>query len=109
MNHKATIFDRFVWLHRIGSLSDVKLQHTACERGREDKSMPNYSDTNVSIFKPRLPADARARAELRKRNNPNDEPVGPYTGRCAHCGSNNIWDDNLAYGCSDCGALLGGN
>ncbi len=38
--------------------------------------------------------------------NPNNEPTGHYTGRCKHCGSNNLWDDNLAYGCRDCGALL---
>ena len=35
--------------------------------------------------------------------------VGDHTGRCRKCGSNNLWDDNLAYGCNDCGAFLGGN
>lgn len=43
------------------------------------------------------------------RNNPKKEPVGHFTGRCARCGSKDLWDDNLAYGCNNCGALLGGN
>lgn len=47
--------------------------------------------------------------ELRRRNNPNNKPSGPYTGRCPHCGSTDLWDDNLAYGCNGCGAWLGGN
>lgn len=46
---------------------------------------------------------------LRKMNNPEQKPVGDYTGRCARCGSSNLWDDNLAYGCNSCGAILGGN
>lgn len=28
---------------------------------------------------------------------------GPYTGRCSDCGSSDLWDDNLAYGCNKCG------
>ena len=47
--------------------------------------------------------------EMRIRNNPQNEPVGHHTGRCAYCGSKDLWDDNLAYGCNDCHALLGGN
>ena len=51
------------------------------------------------------------RLELPKREfnprNPNNEPTGHYTGRCRKCGSNNLWDDNLAYGCNDCGSFLG--
>ncbi len=47
--------------------------------------------------------------QMRRKNNPQGLPVGHHTGRCAHCGSTNLWDDNLAYGCEDCGALLGGN
>jgi hypothetical protein len=69
----------------------------------------SYTERNNSILKPKLPEHPLALAALRLRNNPNNEPVGPYTGRCAHCGSANLWDDNLAYGCDDCGALLGGN
>jgi uncharacterized protein (DUF983 family) len=68
-----------------------------------------YTEKNRSPFKPRLPDSPKALAELRRRNNPNNEPTGPFTGRCPHCGSSNLWDDNLAYGCNACGALLGGN
>lgn len=53
--------------------------------------------------------DAEQLARLRRQNNPQDEPTGPYTGRCQHCGSNDLWDDNLAYGCNVCHAILGGN
>lgn len=45
----------------------------------------------------------------RRRNNPAAQPTGDYTGRCKRCGSANLWDDNLAYGCNDCGAFLRGN
>lgn len=31
--------------------------------------------------------------------------TGHYTGRCGRCGSSNLWDDNLAYGCNSCGAI----
>jgi uncharacterized protein (DUF983 family) len=48
-------------------------------------------------------------AEMRRRNNPRNEATGHHTGRCRHCGSTKLWDDNLAYGCKDCGALLGTN
>lgn len=41
----------------------------------------------------------------RKVNNPKREPVGHFTGRCKACGSKNLWDDNMAYGCRDCGAI----
>lgn len=43
----------------------------------------------------------------RMARNPNAEPCGDFTGRCRKCGSKNLWDDNLHYGCKDCGALLG--
>jgi uncharacterized protein (DUF983 family) len=39
--------------------------------------------------------------------NPNNEKTGHFTGRCGKCGSNNLWDDNLAYGCNNCGAFYG--
>jgi uncharacterized protein (DUF983 family) len=47
-------------------------------------------------------------ARMREENNPNNEPTGHYTGRCHRCGSNDLWDDYLAYGCNSCGALLNG-
>jgi len=43
---------------------------------------------------------------LRERNNPGNAPTGHFTGRCSRCGSNDLWDDNLAYGCNRCGAIL---
>ena len=46
---------------------------------------------------------------LKLENNPNNEPTGHYTGRCSFCGSNDLWDDHLAYGCNCCGRLLNGN
>lgn len=39
--------------------------------------------------------------------NPNNEPVGHFTGRCMKCGSSDLWDDNLSYGCNNCGAFYG--
>ena len=47
--------------------------------------------------------------ELRAINNPKNEPTGHFTGRCKYCGSKDLWDDNLAYGCNCCKALLGTN
>lgn len=44
--------------------------------------------------------------QLRRRNNPYNEPVGDYTGRCKRCGSTNLWDDDTAYGCNTCGAIF---
>lgn len=44
--------------------------------------------------------------ELKRRNNPQNEPTGHYTGRCRHCGSTDLWDDNLHYGCNGCRAVL---
>lgn len=42
---------------------------------------------------------------LKRKNNPNNEPTGDYTGRCKKCGSTNLWDDASAYGCNDCKAI----
>lgn len=44
--------------------------------------------------------------ELKERNNPKSEPTGHFTGRCSQCGSKDLWDDNLHYGCNCCGAFL---
>lgn len=68
-----------------------------------------YTEVNAGPFKPRLPDNPAELAELRRKNNPGNEEVGHFTGRCAHCGSSDLWDDNLAYGCNSCGAMLGGN
>ena len=39
-------------------------------------------------------------------NNPRGEPTGHFTGRCLHCASRDLWDDNLHYGCNTCGAFF---
>lgn len=65
-------------------------------------------EENRCIFRSRVKSGHELDEE-RARNNPRGERVGHFTGRCAHCGSTNLWDDNLAYGCNDCHAILGGN
>lgn len=47
-------------------------------------------------------------AALRPTNNPQGEPVGHFTGRCMRCGSKDLWDDNMIYGCDCCGAFWTG-
>jgi len=42
---------------------------------------------------------------LQQRYKPNNEPTGHYTGRCARCGSADLWDDCTAYGCNTCKAI----
>jgi hypothetical protein len=42
--------------------------------------------------------------ELRRLNGFYSNRCGHYTGRCGTCGSQNLWDDQTAYGCNDCGA-----
>lgn len=37
----------------------------------------------------------------RLKNNPKEEGVGAYTGRCEHCHSSDLWDDETWYGCKD--------
>lgn len=69
----------------------------------------NYTEHNTSIFQPNIPNDPILLRQLREHNNPHNKPVGHWTGRCAHCGSDDLWDDNLAYGCNSCGAFLAGN
>lgn len=49
----------------------------------------------------------RLQDELRRHNNPKGEKTGHHTGRCMYCGSDDLWDDNLAYGCNCCSSLLG--
>jgi hypothetical protein len=51
----------------------------------------------------------KAQAETypgRMKNNPEAKPCGHFTGRCGKCGSSDLWDDNLHYGCNSCGAFL---
>jgi hypothetical protein len=72
--------------------------------------MANYvpPENNRCVFRPKVQSGPELEV-MRQRNNPNGDRVGHFTGRCAHCGSTNLWDDNLAYGCNSCGAILGGN
>lgn len=65
-------------------------------------------EDNRCIFRPNVKSGNEIE-QMKARNNPKNEPVGPFTGRCGHCGGNDIWDDNLAYGCNSCGAILGSN
>lgn len=37
--------------------------------------------------------------------NPDNEPYGFFTGRCPRCQSDQLWDDNLNWGCNNCGAF----
>jgi hypothetical protein len=57
-----------------------------------------------SIWAKEPPTDAQL-AEMRQRNNPDNLPTGHFTGRCGECGSKDLWDDNLTYGCDCCGAI----
>ncbi|MEK6936873.1 MAG: hypothetical protein AABW58_02270 [Nanoarchaeota archaeon] len=49
--------------------------------------------------------DPKVLEEIKKLNNPNNEPTGHFTGRCMRCYSNDLWDDATAYGCNFCDAL----
>lgn len=65
-------------------------------------------EENRCIFRPKVRSGPDLES-LRCKNNPNNERTGPFSGRCPHCGSKDLWDDNLAYGCNCCKAILGGN
>lgn len=66
----------------------------------DQRQQENYGDP---MRRQQLKATSLQQQMLRRKNNPENKPTGPYTGRCSHCGSTNLWDDNLAYGCRDCG------
>ena len=53
--------------------------------------MPEYTDAQL--------------VEMQVENNPNNEPTGHFTGRCAKCGSRDLWDDATFYGCNCCGTM----
>jgi hypothetical protein len=53
-----------------------------------------------------------------KEVNPNNEPIGHFTGRCGTCGSKDLWKDNqklkrtingrwVWYSCNNCGGSWG--
>lgn len=79
-------------------MAEEELEHWHKPEGVEDLSL--FADR-------RSPAVSSAYSQAMQRNNPRREPVGNYTGRCRYCGSKNLWDDNLHYGCNTCGAFLG--
>ena len=56
-------------------------------------------------FEPRVTDESTLKI-MRAENNPHGLPVGHFTGRCSNCHSRNLWDDNSAYGCNDCGAIF---
>jgi hypothetical protein len=49
--------------------------------------------------------DIKILEEIKKINNPDNEQVGHYTGRCLYCHSNDLWSDMTAYGCTLCDSL----
>lgn len=66
--------------------------------------LPSKKGVAMAVFPSKL-TEAELLVE-RQQNNPNNEPTGDFTGRCSECGSKDLWDDNLAYGCNNCGAIL---
>lgn len=69
--------------------------------------MPKYTFVGDGLdeFRRGYQPDESDMRRARARNNPRDEPTGDHTGRCRKCGSSDLWDDNLAYGCNACGAI----
>lgn len=57
-------------------------------------------------MKQRLIVNTQELEKLRRTNNPRNLPTGHFTGRCAECGSTDLWDDATAYGCKCCGAIF---
>ena len=67
-----------------------------------------YWDERMRLENERRTQDRLAVMTPQQRaNNPAAQAAGHFTGRCSQCHSTNLWDDNLHYGCRDCGAILG--
>lgn len=62
---------------------------------RDPREMAISSDRNDPRYPNRPKGDV----------NPRNEPTGHFTGRCGRCGAKDLWDDNSAYGCNNCGAV----
>lgn len=80
---------------------------------REDLTLMNLTDLNLPPQGDDEGWEALASAQRlrgmtpqQRANNPKAEPMGHFTGRCKRCGSRDLWDDNLHYGCNTCGAFL---
>lgn len=82
--------------------------------------MPDYKTTDYDYLREKQGDDDYWDERIRRRNvswqsehhpershnNPDAKPCGHFTGRCAKCGSTDLWDDNAHYGCNACGAFL---
>lgn len=66
----------------------------------------NKKSNKITI---KIPKMAQKSIFIRKENNIRLSKVGNFTGKCFYCGSKDLWDDNLSYGCNSCGSFLGGN
>ena len=77
---------------------------------KENQQSPSYvpPEKNRAIIRPKVTSGLELEL-MRLRNNPKKKEVGHFTGRCGQCGSRDLFDDNLAYGCNGCGSILGGN
>jgi hypothetical protein len=62
-----------------------------------DKPLPFFEALTDRSKYPNLPSSM---------TNPENKPTGAYTGRCARCGSSDLWDDASVYGCNNCGACF---
>lgn len=67
---------------------------------------PQYTDYCPYKLEPVLPNNIYSFDKLRIRNNPTNEAVGVNAGRCHHCGSNDLWSDQVVTGCNCCLAML---
>jgi hypothetical protein len=78
--------------------------------GEED---PEYDNTGKTLYDEHAYYDVEEEAE--EPHHPTEyrngyvidrtAPRGIFTGRCGRCGSSDIWDDNLHWGCKTCGAF----
>lgn len=63
----------------------------------------SYEDERPTVWYLRI-KNTTELARLKAVNNPDNLPIGHYTGRCMSCASDNLWTDYTAYGCNCCGA-----
>lgn len=66
------------------------------------------ADPNTTTNRPLPRRPERPGPQGRWRPGDGDHNIpgaGHFTGRCMKCGSSNLWQDNLAYGCNACGAF----
>ena len=51
--------------------------------------------------------EERVLNQIRDYHNPENLPVGHYTGRCMYCHSDDLWSDVTFYGCEVCDTIYG--